>query len=185
MAYTFDKANADAPSTRHTQYFEMMGVQGLYDNGWMLSAVPIRAPWELLGAAVLDPSTAYRFELYDLRNDWTQFQDVSAANPKRSRKWSIRCSPSSASIRCCHSTRRWRHVLLRQGLPWRRPEQSSTIPNRSRFRRARNQAPQHLLHHHRRHRGSQGRRGRHDCDLWREVWRIRFLSLEGKACFHH
>ena len=25
-------------------YFEMMGVQGLYDDGWMLSAVPIRPP---------------------------------------------------------------------------------------------------------------------------------------------
>ena len=30
MAYTFDKANADAPSPHTTQYFEMMGVQGLY-----------------------------------------------------------------------------------------------------------------------------------------------------------
>ena len=29
MAYTFDKANADAPSHHHTQYFEMFGVQGL------------------------------------------------------------------------------------------------------------------------------------------------------------
>ena len=25
MAYTFDKANANAPSTRTTQYFEMLG----------------------------------------------------------------------------------------------------------------------------------------------------------------
>ena len=49
MAYTFDKANADAPTHHKTQYFEMMGVQGLYDDGWMLSAVPTRPPWELLG----------------------------------------------------------------------------------------------------------------------------------------
>ena len=28
MAYTFDKANADAPSTHKTQYFEMMGDRG-------------------------------------------------------------------------------------------------------------------------------------------------------------
>jgi arylsulfatase A-like enzyme len=39
MAYTFDKANADAPSRHHTPYFEMLGVQGLYNDGWMLSAV--------------------------------------------------------------------------------------------------------------------------------------------------
>ena len=43
MAYTFDKANADAPSPHRIQYFEMMGVQGLYNDGWMLSAIPMRA----------------------------------------------------------------------------------------------------------------------------------------------
>ena len=42
LAYTFDKANADAPSPHHTQYFEMLGVQGLYNDGWMLSGVPLR-----------------------------------------------------------------------------------------------------------------------------------------------
>jgi arylsulfatase A-like enzyme len=44
MASTFEKANANAPSTHRTQYFEMMGVQGLYSGGWMLSAVPVRPP---------------------------------------------------------------------------------------------------------------------------------------------
>ena len=60
MAYTFDKANADAPSPHHTQYFEMLGVQGLYNDGWMLSAVPLRAPWELATKAVLDPAGAFK-----------------------------------------------------------------------------------------------------------------------------
>ena len=83
MAYTFDEANADAPSTRKTQYFEMMGVQGLYNDGWMLSAVPSRAPWILLGDAILDPASAFKFELYDVREDWTQYTDVAAANPAR------------------------------------------------------------------------------------------------------
>ena len=81
MAYTFDKANTNAPSTHRTQYFEMMGVQGMYNDGWMLSAVPVRPPWQLLGASINDPSSAFKFELYDVRNDWTQFTDVSAANP--------------------------------------------------------------------------------------------------------
>ena len=61
----------------------MMGVQGLYDNGWMLSAVPIRPPWDLLGTAILDPASAYKFELYHVTQDWTQFTDVSAQNPQR------------------------------------------------------------------------------------------------------
>jgi arylsulfatase A-like enzyme len=86
LAYTFDKANADAPSTHHVQYFEMMGVQGLYSDGWMLSAVPVRAPWELLGAVTLNPASAYKMELYDVQHDWTQYTDVAAANPTKVRE---------------------------------------------------------------------------------------------------
>jgi arylsulfatase A-like enzyme len=86
LAYTFDKANADAPSPHHIQYFEMMGVQGLYNDGWMLSAVPVRPPWELLGKAILNPASAYKFELYDVRHDWTQYTDVAAQNPSKLRE---------------------------------------------------------------------------------------------------
>ena len=90
MAYSFDKANAAAPSPHHTQYFEMMGVQGLYSDGWMLSAVPVRPPWDLLGAAILDPASAYKFELYDVTHDWTQYTDVAAANPAKMREMTDR-----------------------------------------------------------------------------------------------
>jgi len=83
MAYTFDKANAKAPSTHHTQYFEMLSVQGLYNDGWMLSADPIRAPWQLATKAITNPATAFKFELFDLSKDWTQYTDVSAANPQK------------------------------------------------------------------------------------------------------
>ena len=86
MAYTFDKANANAKSRHRTQYFEMMGVQGLYDNGWMLSAVPIRAPWELAGKAIDSPATAFKMELYNVQQDWTQYTDVAAANPEKVRE---------------------------------------------------------------------------------------------------
>src|SRR5439155_22392903 len=34
MTYTFDKANANAPSKRDTQYFEMFCNRWLYHNGW-------------------------------------------------------------------------------------------------------------------------------------------------------
>jgi arylsulfatase A-like enzyme len=86
MAYSFDKANADASSPHHIQYFEMMGVQGLYNDGWMLSAVPVRPPWELLGKSISDPASAYKFELYDVRHDWTQYSDVAEANPAKVRE---------------------------------------------------------------------------------------------------
>jgi arylsulfatase len=81
LAYTFDKANADAPTHHKTQYFEMGGVQGLYHDGWMLSAVPQRAPWETVAAVTQDPAHAFKFELYDVAHDWTQNTDVSSANP--------------------------------------------------------------------------------------------------------
>ncbi|SCB45768.1 arylsulfatase [Bradyrhizobium shewense] len=80
LAYTFDKAKADAPSPHRTQYFEMMGVQGIYNDGWMLSAIPQRAPWDLAGNAVPNPASAFKFELYDVKNDWTQMNDLAAAN---------------------------------------------------------------------------------------------------------
>ena len=35
MAYTFDKANANAPSKRETQYFEMVGNRAIYHDGWV------------------------------------------------------------------------------------------------------------------------------------------------------
>jgi len=61
-------------------------VQGFYNDGWMLSAVPIRPPWDLLGKAILDPASAYKFELYDVQHDWTQYTDVAAGNPAKMRE---------------------------------------------------------------------------------------------------
>src|ERR1700723_1473079 len=40
MAYTFDKANANAPSTRKTQYFEMVSNRGIYQDGWYACTTP-------------------------------------------------------------------------------------------------------------------------------------------------
>jgi arylsulfatase A-like enzyme len=83
LAYTFDKANANAPSPHRKQYFEMMGVQGLYDDGWMLSAVPVRPPWDLASSAMADPATGFKFELYDVNHDWTQNTDLAAKYPDK------------------------------------------------------------------------------------------------------
>jgi arylsulfatase len=40
MAYTFDKANANAPSKRTTQYFELGGNRAIYHDGWIASTTP-------------------------------------------------------------------------------------------------------------------------------------------------
>ena len=40
MAYTFDAANANKPSTHKTQYFEMAGVHAIYHDGWVAATTP-------------------------------------------------------------------------------------------------------------------------------------------------
>jgi len=82
MAYTFDKKNANVASTRRTQYFEMMGDHAIYHDGWIASTKVMRAPWDISGGVGADPAT-YPWELYDLRNDWTQYDDVAAKYPAK------------------------------------------------------------------------------------------------------
>jgi len=83
MAYTFDKANANAPSTHKTQYFEMMADRALYQDGWIASTKVIRPPWDTVGAVNPDPAENVTWELYDLSKDWTQSNDIAAANPAK------------------------------------------------------------------------------------------------------
>jgi len=82
MMYTFDTKNANAPSTHRTQYFEMMGDHAIYHDGWIASTKVMRAPWDISGGVGLDPAK-YPWELYDLRNDWTQFDDVAKKYPAK------------------------------------------------------------------------------------------------------
>ncbi|MEB2285866.1 MAG: arylsulfatase [Myxococcales bacterium] len=83
FAYTFDAKNADAPSRHKTQYFEMMGQWALYDDGWLLSTAVNRAPWEAFGAANPDPLNNQIFQLYDLRKDFNQTDDIAADHPAK------------------------------------------------------------------------------------------------------
>ena len=83
MTYTFDKANAKAPSRHHTQYFEMMGDHAIYHDGWIASTKVIRPPWDVLGPVNQDPFNNVTWELYDLSKDWTQDNDVAAAHPEK------------------------------------------------------------------------------------------------------
>ena len=81
MAYTFDKANADAPSKRSTQYFEMFGNRAIYHDGWIASTVPYRDPWNGTAPTPKDIVNGVTWELFDTSKDWTQNKDVAAANP--------------------------------------------------------------------------------------------------------
>jgi len=80
MAYTFDKANASAVSKRRTQYFEMFGNRAIYHDGWYAATTPPAPPW-LLGTAKLPDVGAYKWELYNLAEDYSQYNDLAAKNP--------------------------------------------------------------------------------------------------------
>jgi len=82
MAYTFDKANTNAASKRKTQYFEMMGDHAIYHDGWIASTKVMRPPWVTMAPVSQDPA-AFPWELYDLRNDWTQSDNVAAKYPAK------------------------------------------------------------------------------------------------------
>jgi arylsulfatase A-like enzyme len=82
MAYTFDKANANAPSKRTNQYFEMFANRGIYHEGWYAATTPPVPPW-LLGTAKLPDVQDYKWELYNIAEDFSQNNDLAAKNPEK------------------------------------------------------------------------------------------------------
>jgi arylsulfatase len=86
MGYTWDKATADAPSTRTTQYFEMWGNRAIYHNGWIAATTPPEPPW-LLGTTKLpDVVNGYKWELYDVAHDYSEYNDLAARMPDKLRE---------------------------------------------------------------------------------------------------
>ncbi|MBP1873839.1 arylsulfatase [Ensifer adhaerens] len=83
MTYTWDKANAEAPSARTTQYFEMLGNRAIYHDGWVAATTPATLPWELSSKTPPDVISGYKWELYNVEDDPTQFDDLSAKMPDK------------------------------------------------------------------------------------------------------
>jgi arylsulfatase A-like enzyme len=81
MAYTFDKANTNAPSRRTTQYFEMIANRGIYHDGWYANTTPPHGPW-ILNAPLPEPKD-YKWELYNLSADYSQANDLAAKMPDK------------------------------------------------------------------------------------------------------
>ena len=85
MAYTFDKANANAPSTRRTQYFEMFGNRAIYHDGWLAATTPPEGPW-LMGLGRLpNVLNGYKWELYNITEDYSENNDLAAKMPDKLR----------------------------------------------------------------------------------------------------
>ena len=83
MVYTFDAANAKAPSKRDSQYFEMFGNRAFYRDGWIAATVPPQPPWLMGTAKMPDMMTGYKWELYNITNDFSENNDLAAQHPDK------------------------------------------------------------------------------------------------------
>ena len=83
LAYTWDKAAANAPTRHTTQYFEMLGNRAVYHEGWVAATTPVTLPWELSTKPPPDVITGYQWELYNVMDDPTQSNDLAAKMPDK------------------------------------------------------------------------------------------------------
>lgn len=81
VSLTYSFADRTAPERHRTQYFEVWGNRGIYHDGWMANTHPARMPWAFGGGDV--PVDQYRWELYDLRSDYSQANDLAAREPAK------------------------------------------------------------------------------------------------------
>ena len=82
LAYTFDGANAAAPSARTTQYFEMFGNRAIYHDGWIACCRHGRLPWEMQATGSFADDEKH-WELYNLAEDWSEANNLAAENPQK------------------------------------------------------------------------------------------------------
>lgn len=82
MLYTFNDAKA-APR-KHTQFFDIMGSRGIYQDGWFACTFGPRVPWLTVtpGLDKWNPKNDV-WELYNLDEDFSQANDLAKSNPQK------------------------------------------------------------------------------------------------------
>ena len=83
MVYSFN--DADAPSQRRTQYFEMFGNSAIYNDGWVAATTPPEAPWVSV-TKDSDPINDWPWELYHIEKDFSQANNVVDRYPGKLRE---------------------------------------------------------------------------------------------------
>ena len=183
MVYTWDKANAKVPTRHATQYFEMLGNRAIYHDGWVAATTPVTIPWELNTKPPPDVITGYKWELYNINEDVTEFNDLADKMPEKlkqmqdvfyaeAKKYDVLPLDNSTLARfltprpSATAGRTVLHVFGRidRCSGERRPEH-----------------PGEVLHHHRRGRDPRRRRGRHDRHRGRTLRRLRPVSEQGRV----
>ncbi len=74
--------SASAPENHVTQYFEMFGNRAIYHDGWIASCFHGRLPWKRFDSVPFD-GPQEKWELYDIRNDFSQGRDLAAERPDK------------------------------------------------------------------------------------------------------
>ena len=82
MKYSFNKPKAKGK--KKTQYFDNNGSRGIYHDGWFACAFGPLYPWLTVspGLTEWDPDNDV-WELYDLRKDFSQYNDLAEKHPKK------------------------------------------------------------------------------------------------------
>ena len=83
MAYSFTAKNANTPSKRYLQYFEMFGNRALYHDGWIACCRHGRLPWISFGSADFAED---KWELYNIAEDFSESVDLAAKYPEKLRE---------------------------------------------------------------------------------------------------
>ncbi len=92
FVYTFDAP--DVPERHTVQYFEKFGSRAIYKDGWWAASRPDRLPWDLSPETLAaygpdsdwDPDRDVGWELYDLRTDFSQANNVASKHPAKVRE---------------------------------------------------------------------------------------------------
>ena len=75
----------NAPSRRDTQYFEMVGNRAIYHDGWIAATTPPQPPWDLGLGKFPDVVNGYTWELYNLAEDYSEYNDLAGKMPDKLR----------------------------------------------------------------------------------------------------
>jgi arylsulfatase A-like enzyme len=79
MTYTFDDAKGPG---RTTQYFELFGNRAIYHDGWMANTTPVAPPWAT-SVPNVDVIDGYKWELYNLDEDFSQSNNLAEKMPEK------------------------------------------------------------------------------------------------------
>src|SRR5262249_46349741 len=69
-----------------TQYFEMFANRAIYHDGWIACTTPPAAPWLMGKVKMPEVVNGYRWELYNIADDYSESNDLASKQPDKLRE---------------------------------------------------------------------------------------------------